>query len=120
MDNSRIEQLELILSHNQDQIYSALGYNLEKDTLELSPKPMSELLKIGKEWVNSQWENIKMKICSNKQIQSKFTDLDNGLTDAVTVGLLIGDIFLTQYGKMPSLYIAALVIKIGLKNICHG
>lgn len=114
------KQIELALKSDEENLYATIGYFEAENNLGISLPNKKELIENGKKWFLNNERKLKDSICSNSVLSKKLLDFDAGVSDEITILLLISDIIVSKFAGIPAIYIGALIIKKGINKWCNG
>jgi hypothetical protein len=111
------EQINKLLSQDIDDLLKEIGKTIVKNesTYQAFPPSSRELISVANKYLNKNWNNLKIIICTNKII-NKTLDKDN--FDTITVISTIADLISSiVIGISPHL-VAVVIYKYGLDKLC--
>lgn len=101
-------------------MYASIGFfDSSKGQLGVAPRDRQSLIELGKAWILDKESALRTLICNDVNIQEQVF-LNQFNKDKVEAILLIADLIVSICGGVPAIYVATLLIKIGLKDWCNG
>lgn len=72
----------------------------------------------GESWFEVNRQKLKEAVCENEKLLVAISKV--GSDDQVSLGLLIADAITSITIGVPPVFIAALIVKIGVNSLCNG
>jgi hypothetical protein len=114
------KSLDTALNSDIDTLYASIGYFcISNKQLGMAPPGRPFCLELGKAWIHDKGNDLRDTICNDSNIRRYFqeNESEKDRKDAV---LLIADLIVAICGGIPAVYVAALIVKIGLKEWCNA
>jgi len=114
------EKIELLLEADIDTLFATVGTLKNSEDLGISLPSKDQLIKYGKDWFQSNKSILMENICSNSVIKSYFISDDYSKEKALELIVMLAGMINNNNNKViPSIYIAAIIFKIGIKKLCN-
>jgi hypothetical protein len=121
MTSSNDEKLlDIALKADIETLYAVVGQIASKNRLGASPTDKQSMIESGRRWIKDKHNDLRGLVCNNPQITDMFLSRDRKVSDTRDLVLLVSDLIVSVCSGIPAIYIAALIVKIGLREWCDG
>jgi len=119
MMNAKDEKMLAIASRaDLDTLFATIGHFDAQHQLGVAPKDKTSLIDRGKAWFDNHRKDIASAICQDQLLKDRILNPEPGESDKRDLILLVTDVLATVVSPIPIFYLAALVLKIGVRAIC--
>jgi hypothetical protein len=101
-------------------LYAVIGSSVSKNQLGVSPSDKEALVNAGMSWVKDKQNELKTLVCADPNIRKLFLSNNLKIADTRDAILIVTDLIITICQGIPAVYVAALIVKIGLREWCNG
>lgn len=110
-----MQSAEVLLALDEEQLLAQLGALQLGETLGVRPSDFGRYIRVGRLWLDSNLDDLRLTICEDSKIKALRARLDS---DAATEVATIADILLSMLGRVPATIVAVIVVKRGLHRFC--
>ena len=123
--NDDYERVGKALDASNELLFAAIGHHviqLENANLGMATENESDVTqeeqeKRGRQWFEDHFNELRSNICLNKRLLEEVSKI--GKNDKQMFGLLIADAISGAIIGIPPFFISALIVKIGLTELCN-
>jgi len=119
-DHNQKEILNKALDADAEILFATIGAINAKEQLGIAPQDKQSLIEQGKEWVAIHEKQFRSIICDNPQVTKYLAEENPQRKDQEATALLIADLVVSFCQGIPAVYVAVLLVKIGLRSWCNG
>ena len=113
----RRQLAERLLLADEEDLLAAIGAALNRD-LGAAPQDKKSLIEGARQWFTDNAADLKARVCGSVRIQAAVRD-DDKLSNANLL-LLIADTLISIKGGVPAMYVAAMIVMRGVRDLCHA
>jgi hypothetical protein len=110
--------LDIALKADVETLYAAIGQAASRSRLDVAPKDKQSLIEVGRKWLNNKHNELQKLVCNSPEVTQLFLSNDPRMTDARDLVLLVADLIVSACSGIPVNYVAALIVKLGLREWC--
>jgi len=111
--------LKKAMNADVETLFASIGAIEAQEQFGIAPLDKNSLIEIGKKWLLSKETRLRSIVCGNPRLTAYLVEANPQRQDQETGALLIADLIVTVCGGIPAIYVAVLLIKIGLRSWCN-
>ena len=111
--------LDVLMEAELEELYAAIGHYESVDRFGATPPDKAKLIEIGKNWIESNSEKFRAKICPSDVAQEILSSSETTAQDIKNLIPVVADLIISLSGGVPATYVATLLLRIGLRKWCE-